>query len=174
MDQPGHNVFYLPVVNYGLRNAHTHDAVPHGLTEAELKADHLVEAFAGWMQHHAGQFRRSYVIANLQNSQLITRWRKWGHLIVTDIDTFLKSKAVKHNTFDTWLYGKGQVNKGERQEEDGTPAFHPNTPGEIFTTPKTPAESKSPAGSQQPGGHSRDPRIANRRPSTSQPSFGYR
>ena len=168
MDRPGYNVVCLPVANYGQQYAHIHNAVPSGLSQAELNADHLVEAFAGWMQQQAMRFRQSLVIANIDNKRLMKRWDAWGHLSILNIQSYYKKFELKHHFYDDYLYASnkaqqdGQPDYGRNGTAD-SPVYQPKNPGGISLAPRAPLGPKAAPEPSKPLGSVRDPRLAYRK-----------
>ncbi|KAJ5239392.1 hypothetical protein N7468_004011 [Penicillium chermesinum] len=161
MDRRNHVVLCLPVVNYGQRNHHSHDAVPSGLTQAEINTDHLVEAFAGWIQHHAARFQHCIALVKLDNKRLFDRWSAWGHITINDIAGFFKTMNLGPDAYHDYLFPPPQVERDDQQADD-SPAFQAK-PGNLSRTSQIPAESRTPVEGSHPTISSRDPRKANRK-----------
>lgn len=154
LDHLNNNVLCLPVVGYGQRTGAEHPNIPKGLTQDERNADHLVEAFAGWMQMNATRFRKMAVVSNQRHEALLARWSAWGHLtILSGFKGFCKA----YNTDEAILHERLQ---NGRQRNVNSPQI----PAEVnaLTTPRTPRTPQTPQESQDPcesRRDSRDPRL---------------
>ncbi|KAJ5643996.1 uncharacterized protein N7484_006503 [Penicillium longicatenatum] len=165
LDRINNNVLCLPVAGYGQRTGDEHPHIPKGLTQDERNADHLVEAFAGWMQMNVTRFRRMAVVSFQRNEALLSRWSAWGHLhVMSGFKGFCKA----YNTDETILHDRLQnglqrsVNSPRVLEAN--PLATPRTP----RTPQTPQETQDPRGSHR---ESRDPRLY-RKLKNSNPNIG--
>lgn len=165
LDSLNNNVLCLPVVGYGQRTGTEHPNIPKGLTQDERNADHLVEAFAGWMQMNATRFRRMAVVSNQRNEALLSRWSAWGHL---NILSGFKSFCKAYNTDEAILHERLQ---NGLQLKSNSP--HIAAEANLLTTPRTPRTPQPPQESQAPHEsrkESRDPRLRklqNSNPNTS-------
>ncbi|KAJ5721825.1 uncharacterized protein N7483_009759 [Penicillium malachiteum] len=153
LDNPNNNVICLPVQGYGTRSESDDPLIPKGLTQEERNADHLVEAFAGWMLAEAARFRKTVVISNHTNKDLMARWPGWGHVNVFDVNSFLKKWQVKEDVL------LEKIKTGSKPQDDSpmTPADHTAMTPRIPQTPKTPLESQI---SRDPRVSARDPRLS--------------
>ncbi|KAJ5727596.1 hypothetical protein N7493_005416 [Penicillium malachiteum] len=142
LDNPNNNVVCLPLRDYGTRSESDDSRIPKGLTQEERNADHLVEAFAGWMIIESARFRKTVVISNHTNQNLMLRWPIWGHVNVFDVQSFLKKWQVKEDAL------LEKIKTGSKRQDES-----PMTP-RIPQTPKTPLESQI--------SRDRDPRVSAR------------
>ncbi|KAJ6028228.1 hypothetical protein N7540_003804 [Penicillium herquei] len=150
LDNPNNNVIYLPIRDYGTRSEQDNPQIPKDLTQEERNADHLVETFAGWMQFEAARFRKTVVISNQTNKDLMARWSAWGHVNVFDVKSFLKKWQIKEEV----LLEKVKTGSRRQDESPMTPADHTAMTPRIPQTPKTPLESQI--------SRDRDPRVSAR------------
>ncbi|KAJ5634153.1 hypothetical protein N7528_001995 [Penicillium herquei] len=147
LDNPNNNVVCLPLRDYGTRSESDDARIPKGLTQEERNADHLVEAYAGWMIIESARFRKTVVISNHTNQSLMARWPVWGHVNVFDVQSFFKKWQVKEDAL------LEKIKTGSKRQDES-----PTTP-RIPQTPKTPLESQI--------SRDRDPRVSARNPRTS-------
>ncbi|KAJ6011449.1 hypothetical protein N7451_002861 [Penicillium sp. IBT 35674x] len=151
LDNLNNNVLCLPVVGYGQRTGAEHADIPKGLTQDERNADHLVEAFAGWMLMNATRFRRMAVISEQRNEALLSRWSAWGHLtILSGFKGFCKA----YNTDEATLHDRLQ---NGLQRNVNSP--HISAEANPLTTPRTPQTPQELQDPRELRRDSRDPRL---------------
>ncbi|KAJ5793152.1 uncharacterized protein N7503_009130 [Penicillium pulvis] len=151
LDSLNNNVLCLPVVGYGQRTGAEHPDIPKGLTQDERNADHLVEAFAGWMLMNATRFRRMAVISDQRNEALLLRWSAWGHLTILG---GFKGFCKAYNTDEAVLHDRLQ--NGLQRNVNSPQITAEANPLTTPRTPQTPQESQDPC---EPRRESRDPRL---------------
>ncbi|KAJ6093352.1 hypothetical protein N7486_008641 [Penicillium sp. IBT 16267x] len=150
LDSLNNNVLCLPVVGYGQRTGAEHPNIPKDLTQDERNADHLVEAFAGWMQMNATRFRRMAVVTFQSNKALLSRWSAWGHLnVLSGFRAFCRAYNTDESILLDRLQNGLQRNVSSPQVPAETNALTPRTP-------QTPQESQDLRESRI---ESRDPRL---------------
>ncbi|KAJ6165013.1 hypothetical protein N7470_003685 [Penicillium chermesinum] len=160
MDRRNHVVLCLPVVNYGQRNHHSHDAVPSGLTQADKYRTTLWRPLLDGYSIMLLDFNIACLV-KLDNKRLFDRWSAWGHITINDIAGFFKTMNLGPDAYHDYLFPhrklNGMINKlMTRQPSKPNPVIFPahlkylQSPGRLLKA-------------AIPRFHLRDPRKANRK-----------
>lgn len=143
LDHPNNNVLCLPLPKYGARTEADNPEIPKGLTQAERDADHLVEAFAGFTIVNAARFRKTSVITSIRHPDLLSRWDKWGHVVVFPVNKFFKTFVLDEKVLSERMKPGGSSTKNSSMSPA---ALTPNTP----IDPGTPQASGDSSTSENP------------------------
>ena len=126
----------LCIPNYGFHRETDHSAIPKGLGQTELNADHLIEFFAGWALANSHKFRRFVVVTTVNPVQ---RWESWNQLdIYRDAAHFLERYGIDGGEYWRKLGMAGEPRRGlvsglrsgssREQGNMPTPTRTPQTP----------------------------------------------